>query len=75
MYGNINNNSKSPFVYSAQINNLTVHYTDKGWLNNGVKCCDHSKHGVDNSLYQFRATDYIYICDTCCAFWHVDMGD
>lgn len=76
-----NPNYKSCFTYSKVKElspgiNITVQYQDMGWLNNGVKSCEHPhKNSVDNSLFENRGTDIIYICDTCGMFWHVDMSD
>jgi hypothetical protein len=63
-------------------------YTDIGWqMNDNVeaykKCRDlgHNDYRAghrrkyDNSLYRYRATDIITICDTCKIIWHTDMSD
>lgn len=58
-------------------------YTDLGWqLHSGnsleVKACKdagHKRRGHDNSLYLFRGTDHIYICDECKNFYHIDSSD
>ena len=51
-------------------------YTDGGWLNGGAERCSHRPQlEYDNSFFQCRGTDIIYICDTCKTVWHVDMSD
>jgi len=57
-------------------------YRDIGWqltLNNeDFKKCIKAKHvrkEFDNSLFQWRCTDVITICDTCKIAWHTDMSD
>ncbi len=41
------------------------------------KCYEagHEHREFDNSLYRYRCTDVIYICDKCKIVWHVDMSD
>ena len=76
-----NTRHKFPFTYSKTTeighgNTLTVNYKDEGWLNGGAELCKHSdKEEYDNSYYQARGTDFIYICHICQSFWHVDMSD
>lgn len=58
-------------------------YIDLGWqLHCGnseqVKHCKHAGHKTrefDNSLYRFRCTDVITICDECKTVRHTDMSD
>lgn len=58
-------------------------YNDLGWqLHSGnseeVKRHIDEKHQsreYDNSLYMYRCTDVITICDQCKAIWHTDMSD
>ena len=74
-----NPNHKSPFTYSKKVQKgdvlVKIEYEDGGWLNGGAKTCDHKLEEVDNSMYQYRGTDVIYICHYCKKFWHVDMSD
>lgn len=62
-------------------------YKDLGWqLHSGnseeIKKCFENGHNAekklrhfDNSLFRFKCTDYITICDECKIIWHVDMSD
>jgi len=58
-------------------------YKDLGWqLHKGnseeiKKCHDngHKRREFDNSLYQYRCTDVVYICNECKMVWHIDMSD
>lgn len=57
-------------------------YRDIGWqmilAQPDFKKCIEAKHQrreFDNSLYQYRATDCITICDECKIIWHTDMSD
>ena len=75
MYLSRNPEHKSPFTYERTIDNLTIPYKDRGWVNGGVVTCNHPKESVNNSLYRFGSTDHIYICHECKSFWHVDMSD
>ena len=56
-------------------------YTDLGWYQykhpKRVACLEaqHKSHEFDNSLYRFRCTDVITICDECKYVFHVDMSD
>lgn len=64
-------------------------YKDLGWqLHSGnspeLKSCykelGHSQKSgerreFDNSLYLYRCTDVVYICDICKIVHHVDMSD
>lgn len=57
-------------------------YTDLGWQVTASNCekaaeCQAAKHKTkefDNSLYRFRCTDVITICDTCKTVYHIDMS-
>jgi hypothetical protein len=35
----------------------------------------HQTRSHDNSLFLFRGTDNIYICDVCKHFYHIDSSD
>ena len=75
-----NRNHRLIFTFSKEIvledtMSRIIDYEDKGWLNSGIKPCNHKKDTIDNSLYENRATDIIYICHECKASWHVDMSD
>ena len=65
-------------------------YKDLGWQRHSENCEEianciklgrhnhkNEKHWreFDNSLYQGRATEIIYICDECKIVWHIDMSD
>lgn len=56
-------------------------YADLGWQLSDtpeLKACaaaGHLRRRVDNSLYMYRATDMIYICDECKNFFHIDSSD
>lgn len=58
-------------------------YIDLGWqlhTGNSVevkKCHDlsHKRAEFDNSLFLYRCTDVIYICDICKNIYHIDMSD
>jgi ribosomal protein L37AE/L43A len=59
-------------------------YTDYGFINfmkeypEKLQQCIKSKHicrYIDNSLFQNRGTDNIYICDKCKIIYHVDCSD
>jgi len=58
-------------------------YRDLGWqLHSGnckeIKECHekgHKRREFDNSLYRYRCTDVVYICDECKIIWHIDMSD
>ena len=57
-------------------------YADLGWQlslgnENTKRCKDlgHKRRTFDNSLYLYRRTDVIYICDECKNVHHVDMSD
>lgn len=57
-------------------------YTDLGWqlnsTNENLKICRESNHKTrefDNSLYKYRCTDVITICDECKIVYHTDMSD
>ena len=56
-------------------------YTDLGmyaYKHPRVVACGYAKHRTrefDNSLYKFRCTDLITICDECKWVYHVDMSD
>jgi hypothetical protein len=60
-------------------------YTDLGWQvhagnNDALAKCKELGHmniikSYDNSLYQNRGTHYIYTCDICKHYWHIDMSD
>ena len=55
-------------------------YTDLGWQVTSANCeivakCREDKHltkNYDNSLYKFRGTDVITICDICKTVYHID---
>ena len=60
-------------------------YEDLGWqLHSGhsswphiMKCHElkHKKREFDNSLYRYRCTDVVTICDECKHVYHTDMSD
>lgn len=56
-------------------------YTDLGWQlyqhPAQLKCreANHKTHEFDNSLYKFRCTDVVTICDDCKHVYHTDMSD
>ena len=69
---------------------LPTGYKDLGWqLHSGnsqevKQCCEKGHNDMrtephirefDNSLYQYRCTDVIKICDECKIAWHTDMSD
>lgn len=57
-------------------------YTDLGWQIDPNRpervACRNAKHRTrefDNSLFKFRCTDVITICDECKHVYHTDMSD
>jgi hypothetical protein len=58
-------------------------YTDLGWQlhwddSPELKACyesGHKRRVVDNSLYLFRSTNRIHICDECRNYYHIDSSD
>lgn len=57
-------------------------YTDLGWQipadHPQTTACRAAKHATkefDNSLYRYRCTDVITICDDCKYVHHTDMSD
>jgi len=65
-------------------------YKDLGWQLYSGNCQEiancvklgHNDHRTDphwrefdNSLYRYRRTDNITICDECKIVWHIDMSD
>jgi len=57
-------------------------YKDLGWQKNGdepelIACREagHKTREHDNSLFRYRATDVITICDECKHLYHTDMSD
>ena len=66
---------------------LTTDYKDIGWQisldNEDKKKChelghsikDGQMHEFDNSLFLWRCTDVITICDVCKIVYHTDMSD
>jgi len=69
---------------------LPAGYKDLGWQKNSrnseevKQCCEQGHNSrtaevrqreFDNSLYQFRCTDVVTICDACKIVWHTDMSD
>ena len=58
-------------------------YIDLGWQVHAGNCdkvakCQELKHKIkefDNSLYRFRCTDVITICDECKTVYHINMSD
>ena len=58
-------------------------YTDIGWQltiekSPELKKCIDAKHTVreyDNSMFEYRCTDIIRICDICKIISHTDMSD
>ena len=58
-------------------------YRDLGWqLHKGnseeILNCHVDHHPTtefDDSVYKFRGTNIIHICDICKHFWHIDMSD
>ena len=69
---------------------LPAGYRDLGWQRNYVNCEEiancvilgHNNHRndnhwreFDNSVYLYRCTDVIKICDVCKIVWHIDMSD
>jgi len=61
----------------------TKGYEDCGWQMKGInhpktvacKAAGHKMRSIDNSLYQYRGTDRVYICDKCKIFRHIDSSD
>ena len=35
----------------------------------------HQHREIDNSLYKYRGTDNVVICDICKIYWHYDCSD
>jgi hypothetical protein len=61
---------------------IPVEYTDLGWQisleNQTYKNCydlKHTRREFDNSMYLYRCTDVITICDECKFIFHIDMSD
>lgn len=57
-------------------------YADLGWQLmpdhpelSRCKSAGHTRRRHDNSLYLYRATDQIYICDECKNYYHIDSSD
>jgi hypothetical protein len=57
-------------------------FRDLGWQlhpdQDDVKKCHEAGHKTrefDNSLFRFRCTDVITICDQCKHYYHTDMSD
>ena len=60
-------------------------YTDLGWqlctehpawpVVQACKEAGHKRKEFDNSLFRFRCTDVITICDECRYIYHTDMSD
>ena len=58
-------------------------YKNLGWQRHSgnseeiSKChkLGHNRREFDNSLYKYRCTDIINICDECKIVWHIDMSD
>lgn len=56
-------------------------YTDLGFNpcnSPEVKACRDKGHKIrefDNSLYLYRCTDVVNICDECKMVWHIDCSD
>ena len=57
-------------------------YKDLGWQLSpdtpelvACRAAGHTRRSVDNSLYMYRGTDTIYICDRCKNLHHVDCSD
>jgi hypothetical protein len=58
-------------------------YKDLGWQlhsdnSKEIKKCMEAGHKIrefDNSLYLYRCTNVIKICDECKIVWHIDMSD
>lgn len=56
-------------------------YDDLGWQvwqhPKQIACRDakHRTHEFDNSLFKFRCTDVVTICDECKYVYHTDMSD
>ena len=58
-------------------------YTDLGWQRHSGECKENANaiennHKItefDNSLYKYRCTDVVNICDESKIVWHIDMSD
>jgi hypothetical protein len=60
-------------------------YEDMGFINGGcvqknikyINCItkDHIIRTYDNSIFLWRATDEVTICDECKIYYHTDMSD
>ncbi len=57
-------------------------YKDLGWqvsreneLLNACVEAGHKRRQFDNSLYLFRGTEHIHICDECKFIYHIDSSD
>ena len=56
-------------------------YTDVGWQMKGIKATEacraanHKTREFDNSLFRYRCTDVVTICDECKTVRHTDMSD
>jgi len=67
----------------GKYNNQTIGYEDCGWQMDGInhpkavacKALGHKMREIDNSLYQYRGTDHVYICDKCKILHHIDSSD
>ena len=61
---------------------LPAGYRDLGWQlmpdNPDLVACraaGHKTREFDNSLYLYRGTDHVYICDDCKTVYHIDSSD
>ena len=57
-------------------------YTNLGWQLMGndtrlaaCRAAGHKTREFDNSLYRYRCTDVVTICDECKHVYHTDMSD
>jgi len=69
--------------YDSVTNFSIPGYADLGWQLDPrtnpelLKCkaAGHKTREHDNSMYRFRATDIVRICDECKHIHHIDMSD
>lgn len=70
------NPDANKFVAPAGYENIGWQMTMEG--NEKFKHCVEAKHKrreFDNSLYMYRCTDLVTLCDECKIIYHTDMSD
>ena len=63
-----------PLEHDKKGNPIFVGYEDQPEYENCNKL-GHQTRRIDNSLFQFRGTDNIVICDECKIYSHYDCSD